>query len=44
MPRKVNAPYLVPLVRAGVQFQDGVHALAVEAYERQELLREGIAA
>ena len=43
--RKVNAPHLVAMVRAGVTFQDGVHVSAPEARERRvEGLREEIAA
>jgi hypothetical protein len=43
--RKVNAPHLVVLVRAGVRYQDGVHLSIPEGRERQlEVLREGIAA
>ena len=43
--RKVNAPHLVAMVRAGVIFQDGVHVSIREERERQvEGLREGIAA
>ena len=42
--RKVNASLLVPLVRAGFRFQDGVYGGPAEAYDPLELLREGIAA
>jgi len=43
--RKVNAPHLVALVRAGIRYQDGVHVSAPEARERHaEQLAEGIAA
>jgi len=42
--RKVNAPHLVALVRAGIRYQDGVHVSAPEARERHaEQLAEGIA-
>jgi transposase-like protein len=43
--RKVNAPHLVALVRAGARFRDGVHVVTPAAYERQvDGSREGIAA
>lgn len=42
--RKVNAPQLVALVRAGVHYQDGVHVSIPEECEQVEQLREGIAA
>jgi putative transposase len=42
--RKVNAPHLVALVRAGVRFHDGVYGGPAEEYDPRELLREGIAA
>ena len=43
--RKINAPHLVSLVRAGVRFRDGVHIVTSDAYEQQlDGPREGIAA
>lgn len=43
--RKVNAPHLIVLVRAGVRFRDGVHIITPDAYEQQlDGSREGIAA
>ena len=43
--RKVNAPHLVALVRAGVRYQDGIHVSNLKAREQQEEeSREGIAA
>jgi len=43
--RKVNAPHLVALVRAGVRYQDGVHVSMPDVREQvPEQLREGIAA
>jgi putative transposase len=43
--RKVNAPHLVALVRAGVKFKDGVQASpVVEATKQEPELPEGIAA
>ena len=43
--RKVNAPHLVALVRAGVRFKDGVQVLpATEETKQEPGLPEGIAA
>lgn len=43
--RKVNAPHLVALVRAGVKFKDGVQTSpAVEATKQEPELPEGMAA
>ena len=39
--RKVNAPHLVALVRAGVCYQDGVHVSIPDAREQVEQILKG---